>query len=41
MIDQSPIAARAGDPATASGFIGKLVRLILFCLAIPDYTTIR
>ena len=41
MIDQSPIAALAGDPATASGFIGKSVRLSHFCLTVPDYTTIR
>jgi hypothetical protein len=45
MIDQSPIAAAlAGNPATASGFIGKAVRsdpidpLLFNC---PDYTTIR
>jgi hypothetical protein len=42
MIDQFPIAAAlAGDPATASGFIGKSVRLTLFCLTVPDYTMIR
>jgi hypothetical protein len=34
MIDQSPIAALAGDPATAYGFIGKSARLTLFCLAV-------